>query len=124
MPKGKSPAKAKPGEKSGWCVPLVIYIILAIIGIVVSIIAAYKSKRSNTEKVSGIVMSVLWTVLWIFLMFQLCKRGHEGWAWVILLLPIIFWVIIFVLVFVFGIIKVKDSKLMPLQDDELLPLRY
>lgn len=85
----------------GLCTPLVIYIILVGISLVLTAI-----DNSEKDKFSKIITSLLWGLLWGFLMYQLCKAGHEFWAWIILFLPLILF-FIFLLLALLGVVSYK-----------------
>ncbi len=94
MPETKS-------KSSGWCTPVVIYIILAILSIVATIIAAFTkngSKQTEDQKITNIVVSSVWMLFWTWIMYELCKRGHGGWAWFVLLFPILLWLFMFLII--------------------------
>jgi len=82
------------------CLPVQIYAILILIGIVGTLV----SNVPAHQKLTGIGASLLWSALWGYLMIQLCKRGHEGWSWVILFLPVIIWTVVLMLM-AFGLLR-------------------
>lgn len=83
----------------GWCLPVWIYLILSLIGLLGFIF----SKHSIAATMVYVIVWLLVIALVVFLMYNLCKNGHTGWAWFLLLLPLIIeivWIII-VAIFVF-----------------------
>ncbi len=71
------------------CYPMFIYLVLAVPGIVGSFFTPQTKKANPQQKLAGAVAGALWVALWAFLMWELCKRCHRGWAWVMLLAPLI-----------------------------------
>ncbi len=76
----------------GWCTPLIIYAILAGISLLYTLI-----NSSEKNQFSNFVLSLVWMFLWGIIMYKLCENGHEFWAWIILFLPIILWLIVLLL---------------------------
>lgn len=70
-------------ELFGLCMPLVVFIVLEVVGMSLQY---SQTKMSGTEVATRLVVACLWG----FLIYELCKRGHTGWAWVIVFLPLIF----------------------------------
>lgn len=68
---------------SGWCTPLIIYLVLSVLGLVG--IFRQESKPLNKR----IVCALVWTIFWGLLMFELCSRCYEGWAWFVLVGPLV-----------------------------------
>ena len=80
----------------GACLPLLIFVILAIISLVITIF----TPGTGRSKILNIVVSSLWYLLWGFIIYMLCRAGHPGWAWVVLFLPLIIWAILTILIFI------------------------
>jgi len=76
------------------CLPVQLYAILVVIGIV----GTTFSNIPTDQKFTSIGMSLLWSIIWGYIMVKLCKQGHEGWVWFILFLPIILWTLFLVLI--------------------------
>lgn len=89
----------------GWCTPLYIYLVLA----AMSLIATVRFHFQDPKLVSAeaVVMSVLYKVFWCGVIYLLCSNCQESWAWVILLLPLIF--IVLALFLIFGAIGAAIS---------------
>lgn len=84
-------------KPQSWCLPLVIYTALAamsLIGI------AFNAKKEN--KVKSFLMTLVSTLFWMYIMFELCRNSHEGWAWFLLLLPVILFAFFVAAVLIFG----------------------
>jgi len=75
---------SKCNNQNGWCAPLIIYLSLSVIGMIGIL-------RQPNKKMINILTSFLWTLFWTFVMYTLCKNCHSGWAWLILLFPLILW---------------------------------
>lgn len=83
---------------SGWCVPLYIYLVLAMVQI--ASILLTKSHIPWKTKVLYLAISISWNILIGSLMYYLCKQCHSGWSWIVLLLPLAINVIsMFILIF-------------------------
>ena len=69
---------------NGWCLPTVIYLTLAIIGILM------RALNGSYDMSSSILVGeVLHTLFWTAIMYWLCSRGYSGLSWFILLIPLI-----------------------------------
>ena len=66
------------------CLPSVIYLILSALT-VLGMIASF----SFVWDPVGFLGQVAWTGLWTYVLNDICKRGHEGLSWFLLLLPVI-----------------------------------
>ncbi|KKL64481.1 hypothetical protein LCGC14_2164610 [marine sediment metagenome] len=89
---------------SGWCLPLYIYIFLAILQfITIMMMKIYHPGKQRYVNAPGSVkaryaiISIIWNTLVGVVMYYLCKYCHSGWSWFILLLPIILNTLIFLL---------------------------
>lgn len=85
-----------PKKKSVSYAPLVVYIILVLIWLVVSIF----TPTTTGGKWLSILIGLLWSLLWAFFIYLLCKRGHTGWAWFLALFSLVLWAIAIILLFV------------------------
>lgn len=100
----------------GWCIPLFIHIGLSIIQLL--FVLFKKTYDDNGKKVTyplsirmiifGIVL--VWDILIGILLYYLCKHCHQGWAWVIILLPIILSFIMFVFIFIAAVSVASKFK--------------
>lgn len=97
----------KPVEQhSGWCMPLYIYIGLAIINFIAIAMMTTKPMSQTGEpfemkdKLQYALVTLIWNFAIGLLMYYLCKNGHAGWSWFILLLPLIIVLISFVFIFI------------------------
>ena len=87
-------------EVLGMCLPLLVFVILQIIGYVLILTSGEKVTTSS------LVFNIMVSVLFGFLIYELCKRGHNGWAWAVVFLPFFFMLFAFVMFsgFLFGAI--------------------
>lgn len=80
-------------SKNQMCLPLVVYTVIALLGVLSSVMMKPAKSASMTHdeemknRIYNGVASLVWFLLWFFVIAQLCRRGHEGWAWVVVLLP-------------------------------------
>lgn len=88
---------------SGWCVPLYIYLGLCILGLALAGSAVYKYDDVYDNDYTIVFIGILYKLLWAFGIYYLCLSCKEGWAWAMLLLPIVFGL--------FGIIIIVDLLL-------------
>lgn len=79
---------------SGWCAPVIIYLILSGISIYNTwTFDASKypelSSLMNRDKSTVLFQQVVVTLLWTGLMYWLCSRCQSGWSWFILVAPML-----------------------------------
>ena len=84
-------------EVLGMCLPLLVFVVLAVLGYFMS----WRQSRKQGREMSwaDIATSLLVNVLIGYLVYELCKRGHVGWAWFVVfitnfLLPLLFMVLV------------------------------
>lgn len=70
---------------SGWCWPLIIYILL----VALSFLSMLMSGQNLVNVQSGLLWNLLWSLLFGFILYWLCSNCYEGWAWILLLLPLL-----------------------------------
>jgi hypothetical protein len=104
---GEQRANLLKGDCSGWCWPLYLYIALSILQLLtIPMMKVYDpTTKTYTSapvavKVRYMLLSAVWNLFVGFLMYYLCSKCHSGWAWFILLLPIIFNVILVIMILV------------------------
>jgi cell division protein FtsW (lipid II flippase) len=83
---------------SGWCWPLIIYVII----VAISFISIFVSGMDNTMKDGGLIWNIVWALIFGFILWILCKNCKDGWAWILLLLPFIIMLII-IAVYILGV---------------------
>lgn len=84
-------------EILGMCVPLLVFVVLAVLGYLMT---WNQSRKQGRDMGWGdIATSLLVNVLIGYLIYVLCKRGHTGWAWFVVfitvfLVPLLFMVLV------------------------------
>ena len=71
----------------GLCLPLIIYIVLCLIGIILQVII--QSKEDKKIDLSVLLSNVCINILFALLIYVLCYNGLVAISWVILLMPFI-----------------------------------
>lgn len=82
-----------PGNHTPW--PSIIVIL---VGILLVLYTAIGSKINTYRKLFGIVMLLIWTIVWAFILFMLWKDCHHAASWWLLFIPISGMTIFFVLI--------------------------
>lgn len=74
-----------------WCLPFIIYVILSVIGFILMLSNLFSStnKMTTGQKWMYLILSLVWLIFFGWLIWYLCRRGHNGWAWFVLFLPLI-----------------------------------
>ena len=105
------------GECEGWCWPLYIYIALAVLQLAaIPMMKTYDSTTKTYTAASTVVKfryfitALVWNLLIGFLLYYLCKKCHNRWAWFVLLLPIIFDILLFLLIGVAAVTVLAATK--------------
>ena len=98
---------------SGFCVPLIIYIIFAIIGLLSSLYMVInpndeKLFKNTQTKVLMISIELIINIIVGGLMYWLCSKCYNVVAWIILLFPIIFG-ILFLGIMLIGIFALANE---------------
>lgn len=68
---------------TGWCIPVYIQIAIAIFQLFLIAVSRIDSK------INSATMSLLWNIIITIILYYLCQNCNEGWAWFVLLLPIV-----------------------------------
>lgn len=77
-------------DTSGLCAPFIIYVVLSALSVA--------STLMYTKRVDGTVLAqALAYVVVAAVLYFLCKTGHKNWAWFLLLLPLILFLVVIVL---------------------------
>ena len=80
---------------SNLCLPAMVYLIMVVIGIIISIILSFFYSRYITlNSILFFMMGIFIKLLWIWLLNFVCTKNHEGLSWVLFFLPYIIVVII------------------------------
>lgn len=85
---------------SGWCTPLIIYIVFSVVGAAMMLYNIVRMPRN--QPMCNVILSFAWTAFWGYVMYDVCMRCRTGWAWVILLLPFLLWFIMLMVVLVYA----------------------
>lgn len=78
-----------------WCPPLVIYAIIALVGLI-GILT--KTNVKPVDRFKQVLIGLLWAIFWSYVMYSFCDHGSVGMAWFVLLLPIVIWVLLTVMI--------------------------
>lgn len=89
---------AFPKKLGDLCTPALVYFVLSVLAIVVSVIqnlgnnkhynlGNFSCKVPNTTVV--FVAKVIYILFWTWILNLICKDGHKGIAWLLVLLPFI-----------------------------------
>jgi len=76
----------------GWCPPAVIYLTLALVSTVISLLTSHYHDDINyngENKSLYTIVHLIGVALWTYVLYWLCYNCHYTTAWVVLLLPII-----------------------------------
>lgn len=80
------------------CTPAMLYFVLSIIGLVISIIQNFGNKNIyklgifSTQVSSTIlvfIVKIIYILFWTWVLNLICKDGHSGIAWFLVLVPFI-----------------------------------
>lgn len=91
-------------QYKGICWPLIIYIIVTFIALI--IISAI-NVLDATSKAIIIILTIIWSAFWGFMLWVLCYYCHSIWAWVIMFIP--FLINLFFLMAILTILGVFES---------------
>ena len=77
-------------EKATSCAPFVVFVVLAVISTIIYLIIAATSRKADVSQVIVyLLFHIIFYILFGWLIYYLCKKGHQGWAWFLVLLPLI-----------------------------------
>ena len=104
-----------PKEVQKLCTPAFIYLVLSVISTLIYLIAMFSAGSNptlngtdvNIHKYTfgGLLMKVIWHLLFICFLNYLCKKKHTTIAWVVLFLPfILMGLIAMLLMFLFSLV--------------------
>lgn len=98
----------------GWCPPTIIYLILAIISTIISLVTSFEHDDINYQgknKVLYIIMHLAGVSMWTGFLYWLCSNCYNTASWIVLLLPLIITFIFVIAVFAGGIgAKISSDK--------------
>lgn len=100
------------------CWPLYIYVALLVISLATTAfgpdyVDEHKDGvviRKKINKPRVLVTTAVWGTLWSYLLYYLCGKCHEGWAWVVLFLPLVVFTGLVILLGLSAYIVHKDNK--------------
>ena len=103
---------SKSGPCEVWCLPTVIYLGLSLLSLALSVL---DGRYSNIPRVYFV--QAFFIAFWTSIMYWLCSICYSGWAWFILLFPLILGLVLFVYLegAVLGYMGEKEVKKM--EDD-------
>jgi len=78
-------------------------IIISILGAVVVIYTAVAPNVDNNRRVFGVVLMLLWTIVWALILWVLWKDYHRPASWWLLLIPVIIMALFFILIIVMNV---------------------
>lgn len=104
---------ALPTKLSQLCTPSYVYLIISVLAIAISIVQNIGNKNKYTlgmfscrvpSCIAIFIVKVIYILFWTWILNLICKDGHTGIAWFLVLLP-------FVLLFVImGIVMIYQNK--------------
>lgn len=86
------------------CTPAALYFVISVIGLVISVfqnlgntnsynIGNFSCRVPNTVLV--FIVQFIYIVFWTYVLNLICKDGHDGLSWMLVLLP---WILLFVII--------------------------
>jgi hypothetical protein len=86
-------------ENSGWCMPTIIYVVLFSITLVINLFQdPYNNENKNIAfKINLISHHLLYGLIFTIIIYLLCKQGYVNTAWIVLLLPMLLFIVFFVI---------------------------
>lgn len=86
----------EPHLCTGWCVPLYIHFAFSVVqAIVITQMKIYNQRLQRytalplAVRLRYLTFTTLWNIIIGIVIYYLCRTCHQGWSWVILLLPVI-----------------------------------
>lgn len=78
-------------------------IIVAILGLAFLIYALFATNLNSSTRSFSILMIILWTLMWVIILWVLWNDNRNNTAWAIVLVPVVLLIIFFVLVVVMNV---------------------
>lgn len=66
-------------ELSDLCTPALVYFFISVISIIILI--------SNSINVISIIIKMIFTLLWTYVLHMICAKGYTGVSWALVLIP-------------------------------------
>ncbi len=93
-----------PSSLKQLCTPAALYFVISMIGLVIAIfqnlgnrdsynLGNFSCRVPNTFLV--FIIKFIYIVFWTYVLNLICKDGHDGLSWLLVLLP---WILLFVIV--------------------------
>jgi hypothetical protein len=106
---------------SGWCPPVVIYIVLAVSSTIISLFATSRYDDMNNQGVNKVLYSIIHLSgisIWTWVLYWLCSNCYKTTAWVVLLFPLLLFVALLIIALASGVFK-KTVPIVSLQHTSL-----
>jgi len=87
-----------PKKTVGWS-----SIVILILGAVVVIYSAVAPGVDQSRRIFGVVMMLLWSILWALILWVLWKNGKRDTSWILLIIPVTIMLIFFVFILIMNI---------------------
>lgn len=88
------PPRNGPKHCNGWCPPTIIYLVLSLVGLSMrALTGRYRSEHG----LMLFLIQLAFIGFWTWVMYWLCSMCWGGWAWFVLLFPLILGLVLFVL---------------------------
>jgi uncharacterized membrane protein len=84
------------------CAPAMVYLILAIIGLLAGAAVNFS--------LSSMILNLVFIALWVFLLNFLCSSGYTVISWILVVLPLIFMIVLIFIAFSFVKSLPKNKK--------------
>lgn len=95
---------AFPKRLKDLCTPAAVYFVISIIGLVVILmqnlghthsyhVGSFSCRVPNTALV--FIVKLIYIFFWTYILNLICKDGHTGLSWLLVLLP---WILLFVII--------------------------
>jgi hypothetical protein len=90
---------AFPNKLSQLCTPSYVYFIISVLGIAISVIQNIGNNKKYTlgmfscrvpSCIAIFIIKVIYIFFWTWILNLMCKDGHSGIAWFLVLLPFVF----------------------------------
>jgi hypothetical protein len=100
---------AFPKKLKDLCTPAFVYFVLSMIGIIFSVIQNFGSKHTYKmgmfvanvpSTILVFVVKIIYILFWTWILNLICKDGHTGIAWFLVLIPFILLFVIMGLVMI------------------------
>jgi len=101
---------AFPNKLSQLCTPSYVYFIISVLAITISVIQNIGNNKKYTlgmfscrvpSCIAIFIIKVIYTFFWTWILNLMCKDGHSGIAWFLVLFPFIFLFVIMGMVVVY-----------------------